>query len=303
MIKKHSKSIYSDHIQYDIQELDSGGDSALMWMGNRKKATKVVYFIHGGGFFVPMNRAHFRWCWDMFVMPYAEAGINIACAALQYTLSPGQKYPGHLREAVAGLEEIRKQGFSAQNIIVGGDSAGASLTSQLLLHIIHPHPEVPRIVLDSPFSAVFLVSPYLTRYAEAMDSYHRNSNFDMVPIGRLEELMPVVIHDEELEEYMCNKESLLTPLDYAPRLCLDGFENVVKKLHITVGEYEVIADHGRLFAQLVQQQAPLVETVLVEGKREPHDTVVLEYMLFGRGVAGERLKAFIDSVILGTEQE
>jgi acetyl esterase/lipase len=299
MTQKHSKSVYSDHIQYDMQELDSGGDSALMWMGNRKKATKVVYFIHGGGFFIPMDRAHFRWCWDMFIMPYADAGINVACAALQYTLSPGQKYPGHLREAAAGFEEIRKQGFSAQDIIIGGDSAGASLTTQLLLHILHPHLEVPAVVLDRPIAGVFLVSPYLTRYAEAMDSYHRNGNFDMVPNGRVGELMPVVIPDEELEEYMCNKESLLTPLDYAPRLCLDSFEKVIKKLNITVGEYEVIADHGRLFAQLVRQQAPLVETVLVEGKREPHDAVVLEYMFSGRGVAAKRLQAFIDSVILG----
>ncbi len=302
MTRKHGNGVYSDRIHHEVQELETGRDSALLWLGNRKKATKVVYYMHGGGFFLPMNSSQFRWCWDMFVMSYAEVGVDVACAVLQYTLSPGSKYPGHLREAVAGLEEIRRQGFSAQDIVVGGDSAGASMTTQLLLHIHKPHPDVPRVVLETPLRAAFLISPFLTRYAEAMESCYENRNVDCVPIGRIGELIPVVIHDDEIEEYMCGKESLLTPLD-TPRLSLEGLEKVVEKLNVTIGEYEVIADHGRDFVNLVRREAPLVDVELVVGEKEPHDAVVLEYMAFHRGVAGDRLKAFMDTVILDSKDK
>ncbi|KAK3180853.1 hypothetical protein K4F52_007811 [Lecanicillium sp. MT-2017a] len=300
MVNKEKNSVYRDYIRQDVQKLETKGDSALLWLGNREKATKVVYFLHGGAFFLPLSSAHVRMCWDIFVKRYADAGVNVACAMLQYTLSPRSKYPNHLKEAVAGFEEIRRQGFSARDIFIGGDSAGANLTTQLLLHIYDSHPEVPQVVLDTPLKAAFLISPYLTRYAESMESRNKNRNFDMVPSGKIEALMPIVVHDDEVEEYHCGKESLLTPLD-TPRICLEGFERVVEKLNITIGEYEAIADHGRDFANLIRRQAPLVDTQLVVGEREPHDAAVFEYMTFRPNVAAGRLKAFMDTVILDGE--
>ena len=117
---------------------------------------------------------------------------DVAVACLDYTLAPGATYPSQLIEASLALQHVLRQpGITPKNLIVGGDSAGGTLTAQLLSHLIHPHPhpQAARIELSEPLAGAFLVSPWLGSWHNhhhhqhrntPKSSWHENRNLDML---------------------------------------------------------------------------------------------------------------------------
>ena len=69
------------------------GRSSLLWMGNRKRASKVVLFFHGGGYVAPLELGHLEACAKSFVR------ADVAVAVLQYSLFPEACYPVQLLQA------------------------------------------------------------------------------------------------------------------------------------------------------------------------------------------------------------
>ncbi|KAI9372517.1 lipase/thioesterase [Aspergillus egyptiacus] len=124
----------------------------------------TILYSHGGGYHSPIRaEGHIP-----FVMLCAEACKAEQVVFLEYSLSPDEHYPCQLIQAVAGLRFLlEKKGIQANNIILGGDSAGAHLTASLLAHIAQPSPHATPVDLrGSQFKAVFLVSPWLTMSEE-----------------------------------------------------------------------------------------------------------------------------------------
>lgn len=120
----------------------------------------TIYYAHGGGYHNPIKAgAHIP-----FVLHCASSCHARRVVFLEYSLSPEQQYPCQLAQAVAGLRFLLEQeGISAENIILGGDSAGGHLIASLLTHIIHPSPYAAPIDLrGGQFKAVVLVSPWST---------------------------------------------------------------------------------------------------------------------------------------------
>lgn len=115
-------------------------------------------------------------------MPFA-LHCAAACQAqqivfLEYSLSPEQQYPCQLVQAVAGLRFLLEQeGIPAENIILGGDSAGGHLTASLLTHIIQPSPYASPIDLrGGQFRALVLVSPWMAMTEEQIKSLPQASD-------------------------------------------------------------------------------------------------------------------------------
>lgn len=275
--QEHPSGSFGVSFTAKIEPLDESG-AALLWLGNRQKATKIVYFLHGGGFFVPLAPGHLRWCWDLYIKPSAAAGIDVACAILEYTLSPEAKYPNHLKQASAGLQAILDTGFSASDIIIGGDSAGGNLTVQLLMHILHPHPEVTPLILDAQLPAAFLVSPYLTFRAAHQQSFKDYLSVDLSPgRSRVENLQLQVSGTDNPIPEMESKYWWGTPLDADPRR-YHGISDIVRHIYVTYGEYEVLVDHSTKLIELLRENAPKLNLLVEVGAKEPHDTVLLEEM-------------------------
>jgi acetyl esterase/lipase len=83
---------------------------------------------------------------------------------LDYSLTPGAKYPTQLVEAAQAYHYlINDLKIDPGRITVGGDSAGGNLSLQLFRHIAEPHPDVP---ITFPSSArpskCILSSPWVT---------------------------------------------------------------------------------------------------------------------------------------------
>lgn len=295
-IARKAKSVSHDELSVsiarDIEVLEADTGCSLLWLGNRKEATKIVYFLHGGGFFVPLAKGHLQWCWDLYITPSAAAGVKVACAILEYTLSPAARYPKHLGQAAKGLQAILDQGFSPHDIIIGGDSAGGNLTMQLLLHLHKPQPDVPPIQIDSQLAGAFLVSALLSHRPAEMPSFHQNLSCDLSPgkrrVAELQSMLVGEINDFDL----VHKFWWASPIDTELQQ-FDGFEKVVRHIYVTYGEYEILADHSRKLQDILRARAPGLDLVVEEGSREPHDCVLLEGLTMQRhGACSRRVKAW-----------
>jgi acetyl esterase/lipase len=288
---------HKDRLVRDIQLLDTGRDSAIMWIGNRQRAKKVVLFLHGGGYTLSINSGHIQWCWNAYVLAGNEAGVETAVAILQYTLAPRGTIPVPLQQAVAAFNEIRAQGFEPADIIIGGDSAGGNLTMQLLGHMLHPHSAVPEIKLSQPLAGAFLVSPWLGSNTNSK-SFSTNARCDMITAGIVKILTVQSLEDSDLAAFESVENPWVRPIECDP-VFFTGLNNIVNRVFITVGDAEVLADHGIAMAQILKQYVPELTVRLDRIPGAPHDAILLEAMSGKVGDVTRQMKGWFKPVIRG----
>lgn len=86
---------------------------------------------------------------------------DLAIFVLSYSLAPHAQYPVQLNQAVEALRFILDQTkCSASHILLGGDSAGGNLAVAVLLHIVHPHPQITKLDLYEPLAGVCVFAPW-----------------------------------------------------------------------------------------------------------------------------------------------
>jgi acetyl esterase/lipase len=92
------------------------------------KPRPVILWIHGGGF-ISSSAATVA---DYTIL-LAHAGYTVA--SLDYSLAPGVHYPAPVRQGNAALQYLRaraaRYGGDPARIVLGGDSAGAQIASEL----------------------------------------------------------------------------------------------------------------------------------------------------------------------------
>lgn len=115
---------------------------------SRQRSTdKVILQLHGGGYIQGNHNRHRDWA-----IARSEAIGHADVYMLNYRFYPEAKYPAALDDAVAAYQELRRQGISANNIIVMGDSAGGNLALALTLYLRDQKiPQPGSLVLYSPW--------------------------------------------------------------------------------------------------------------------------------------------------------
>ncbi|MDN3563319.1 alpha/beta hydrolase [Paeniroseomonas aquatica] len=93
------------------------------------EASRVLLFLHGGGYVAGSLRSHRSMV--------AEAGraAGLRCLALDYRLAPEHPFPAAVEDAVSGYRYLLDQGFTPPRIAFGGDSAGGGLAAATLVAI------------------------------------------------------------------------------------------------------------------------------------------------------------------------
>jgi acetyl esterase/lipase len=100
---------------------------------------------------------------------------------LEYSLAPEDIHPTQLGETVAVYNYlIDKLKIAPTNIILGGDSAGSSLTMQLLRHMKQPHPNIPTVPSSPRPKRCIMVSPW-TKVDQDTPSYVTYGEYDTLP--------------------------------------------------------------------------------------------------------------------------
>ena len=128
-------------------------------------AGKALLYLHGGGHMFGSIKSH-----RSFVSRLATAG-HVTAFHIDYRLAPEHPYPAAIEDALKAYRRILAMGFSADNLIVGGESAGGNLAAALLL-------KVREEKLPQP-AGLYLLSPWLDMTSTA-ESYRRSATRDPI---------------------------------------------------------------------------------------------------------------------------
>src|SRR6202034_1812760 len=110
-------------------------------------ASRVLIYFHGGGYCSGSIVSHRR-----LVTEAGRAG-SLRTLAVAYRLAPEHPFPAPRDDALAVWRRLRREGYAAKQIAVGGDSAGANLTLALVGGL-------KRLGEDLP-GALWLLSPWV----------------------------------------------------------------------------------------------------------------------------------------------
>lgn len=129
---------------------------------------KVLLYIHGGGFISGSCQTH-----RMHVAKFAK-GSRLKSLVFDYRLAPEHPFPAGLEDCVAVYKWLLDQGHKSEDILVGGESAGGTLTLSLLLSLKDRGMSMPK--------AAFSISP-VTDLRCLADSFSDNAKRDIAPMG------------------------------------------------------------------------------------------------------------------------
>ncbi|MDR3508130.1 MAG: alpha/beta hydrolase [Caulobacteraceae bacterium] len=133
--------------------------------------TKVILYLHGGGYVAGSSRSHRH-----YVARLAQAAGTIALN-VDYRLAPEHPYPAAVEDATAAYRWLLAQGFSADRIVVAGDSAGGGLTLATALALKAQGAPLP--------AALYPISPW-TDLAQSGAAYQAKIHCDpMITIDEL----------------------------------------------------------------------------------------------------------------------
>ncbi|KAG8157354.1 hypothetical protein KVR01_012738 [Diaporthe batatas] len=310
-----------EQLKEDIEVLPDGR-SHILWIGDRHRATRFVYFFHGGGYIAPAIPGHMEWCLQAYVLASRHAPLRagntttttssrdkVAVAVLQYTLAPQARFPTQLCQAASGLAHLLRAGVRPSQLVVGGDSAGGNLAAQLLGHLLHPYPLAERVVLDEPLAGAFLVSPFVSRNVRAR-SFVDGRPCDMLSEGIFDGPSREMFHERpaglmgvlfprwgglvETKEFREGRGwALMADVD---EKWLDGMGSIVRKVYVTCGKHEILRDQGIEIAESIRARNPDVEVKLEVAEKEAHDFILLEGQRQSVGDATTRMRTWFSRV-------
>ena len=127
---------------------DDTGPVPGLWVGRHSFFTsdKLIFMLHGGGFTFGSPWSH------KFLAARLAREMGAPAFLPDYRLAPEHQFPAAIEDAIASYEWILGQGYSPENIILTGDSAGGNLVLQLINHLVDAGEAVPAgVVLLSPW--------------------------------------------------------------------------------------------------------------------------------------------------------
>ncbi|MEH6616733.1 MAG: alpha/beta hydrolase [Porticoccus sp.] len=135
---------------------------------------KTMIYLHGGGYVMGSPATH-----RSLVARLAKA-CHVKTLSVDYRLAPEHPFPAGLEDALAVYSGIISQGFSPQNIIIAGDSAGAGLTLATLISLRDDNLPLPAMALCiSPWTDLTLTGDSITTCAK-IDPY---ISHDLLKLG------------------------------------------------------------------------------------------------------------------------
>jgi acetyl esterase/lipase len=230
--------------------------------------SRVLLFFHGGGYCSGSILSHRALA--------AEAGraAGMRTLAIEYRRAPEHPFPAAIDDAVGAWRWLRRQGFAAENIVVGGDSAGGGISLALWQSLRDAGESVP--------ACLWLVSPW-TDLTLSGDSIHEKDAADpLLHRPYLDELATAYVPAGILRDH-----PLVSPL-FAD---LTGLPPTL----IQVGTAEILLDDAVLLARA----AGLVDAA-VTLQTWPH--MIHAFPLWNGGLAAGRraladMGAFVRTVL------
>lgn len=116
--------------QFELQKIARENFTMEFLKRQKPNEEKVVLQLHGGGYIGTLRNAHRR-----MARLYSDVGKGISVLTPDYRVAPEHPYPAALEDALSSFEWLLEKGYTENQIIVGGDSAGGGLALALCMYL------------------------------------------------------------------------------------------------------------------------------------------------------------------------
>jgi len=217
-----------DATRVQIRRVDANGvDADLIWPArlHHPIGRRAILYLHGGGFYSGSLRTHRNIAASLAKAASADVLV------IDYRLAPDYGFSAQTDDAIAAYRWLLMSGYKAGNIVIAGESVGATLAIEVVLNQLRLTGALP--------AAVIAMSP-VTDFAATAASLVTNAAND--PFMGKAELS--VIHDA-----FARGRSAVDP-DISPLYAnFSGFPPLL----IQVGSRETLLDDSMRLADKVKQ--------------------------------------------------
>jgi acetyl esterase/lipase len=180
------RSLKMEKIPEDItvEKLDIDGIYGEYIIPENAPENKILMYIHGGGFISGDCNSH-----RMHMVNFAQ-GTGVKVLQFNYRMAPEDPFPAPVEDCVKVYCQLLKK-YPVENIIIGGESAGGTLTLSTLAALKK---------MEIPYPAgSFAVSP-VTNLSRKAESVISNEKKDIAKIGAWELWTKMYIADTNLTD-------------------------------------------------------------------------------------------------------
>lgn len=210
-----------------VSKVEIDGVASEWLIPKNSPSDRVLLYLHGGAWILGSPKTH-----RSFVSRLAYAS---SCRALSidYRLAPEHPFPAGLEDCVSTYNWLLDNGYSANKIVIAGDSAGGNLTLALLVALRDQGRPLP--------SGAIAISP-VTDLTAGGNSYQSRARIDPV-FSKVDSITFNNIAAKYVDSHDL-KNPLISPL-FAN---LQGLPAIL--LH--VGDQEILLDDTVRFAKLAR---------------------------------------------------
>ncbi len=197
---------------------------------------KVILYLHGGAYSICAPQTHRSLTASLAKKTQAKVFVP------DYKLAPEHPFPAGIEDCLSSYQWLLEQGYSADNIVIAGDSAGAGLamaTVQRIRQIKIPQPAA--VVLISPWSDLTL-----------SDAHNVSDSID--PLLRWSNLRAGV------KTYLQGQE----PKNPLASAAFANFSNLPPIL-VQVGSEEILLNDAKKLQQQAQKYQASLELTIYQG--------------------------------------
>ena len=229
-IVDHCGDVTAEPGRVAYNEVDVSGLDATWLVPETIKTSLTLLCLHGGGYVGGSMRSHRK------MYGHFAKRLGARALVLNYGLAPENLHPGPVNDATAGFRWLlEKDGSSASDVAIIGDSAGGSLAVATMLCARQQALPLP--------SAAICLSPWFDPEG-AGASFSTNAEFDKgVSKAKVQQMASLVAGpDGDL------RDPLLRPLDSEH---LRGLPPIL----LQVSDSETLLDDSRLFFDRAREAA------------------------------------------------
>ncbi len=232
---------YMFPVQKDLEIIEDQLDGIRCVRIQASSAPKhTIFYLHGGAYFMALEDIH------VSILHFAGE-LARRCDAqvwvVDYRVAPENPYPAAIDDTYKAFMGLGSKGIDAQNVIVGGDSAGGGLTLALLMKLRDNAQTLPK--------AAIAISPWSDLAATGLSRIEREDLDPMLSSkGEVEAISFIVGQDHVRDPYI------------SPYY---GTYEGLPPLLILVGGREVLFDDSARVAEKAKQAGIEVELDVNEG--------------------------------------
>jgi monoterpene epsilon-lactone hydrolase len=163
------------------------GGVPVLWVSRCAPVSDdILLYVHGGGFVLGSPDSH------KHMVAYLAGALGVDTVMPKYRLAPENPFPAGFDDVVATYHGLIASGRRADQIVLGGDSAGGALVLGLLAYLSDQGADLPQ--------SAFLLSPVVD-LAGTFDSLKTNAQSEvLLAHERFEELAEMYFGDQDRQQ-------------------------------------------------------------------------------------------------------